>query len=150
MPVPTADRARPTRDLDETLERFDQFSLALIRLEPFPLDEVRRSVERFRRAVNHHLLAARSAARDRPATPARPEGGRLEREHERFQASVDELGQLLLVVEDDDHGGHRQALGQYGRIFTEALRVHRRDELEEERRSPRKRGPARPGCPGQP
>jgi hypothetical protein len=32
---------------------------------------------------------------------------------------------LLRIVERDDHGGNRQALGQYGRILAEALKEHR-------------------------
>lgn len=129
MAAPTAGRPRPFGGLDETLEWFDRFSLSLVRLEPFSLDEVRRSVERFGDAVNDHLVASRATSR-RPATgPGGSGSERLELEHERFRASIAELNELLAVVERDDHGGHRQALGQYGRIFAEALRVHRGEEL---------------------
>ena len=126
----TGGQDRPEGALDAELEAFDRFATALVRLEPFTLDEVRVEVRRFAAAVEHHLRASRphqsrtgSSRSQRPAI-----GGRLDREHERFRTSVEELRLLLQVVERDDHGGHRQALGQYGRIFVEALRLHRGDE----------------------
>lgn len=141
--------ARNGADLDAALESFDRFAASLVRLEPCSFEEVRRSVERFASAVERHLTDRRAAER-RAGTgrrPAVPPGERLRFEHERFRVSVEQLRALLAVVEGDDHGGHRQALGQYGRIFAEALRLHRADE----RSSPRAAGPAgapRPVPPG--
>jgi len=42
--------------------------------------------------------------------------------------SIEQLWWFYRVVEGEDHGGHRQALGQYGRILAEALRRHRAEE----------------------
>jgi hypothetical protein len=121
---------REGAELDGVLEDFERFAVALVRLEPCSLEEVRRRVERFASAVETHL----EARRDLPSGTGSAEGlpthplGRIALEHERFRSSVEQLRGLLAVVEGDDHGGHRQALGQYGRIFTEALRSHRADE----------------------
>lgn len=135
------------RELVDELERFDRFSTALVHLEPFPLDEVRRSVRQFTSLVEAHLrtpLPDSGAPRPKADRPSYRQ--RLLLEHDRFRASVTELRQLLTVVEADDHGGHRQALGQYGRILVEALRLHQDDEralaTEAARRgSPRGAGP---------
>jgi hypothetical protein len=111
--------------LDLEIDRFEAFSAALVRLEPCARAEVRRRVERFVGEVRAHLVAA-------PQLPARwaasSSGELLAAEHRRFVTSIAELEALLTVVEGEDHGGHRQALGQYGRIFAEALRRHRVDE----------------------
>ncbi len=97
-------------------------------------------MEAFTREVERHLTESTAAPGGRGET----DRARLAREHERFRTSVDQLVAILAVVEQDDHGGHRQALGQYGRIFTEALRLHRTDERPRRRR----RGtPHRPGNP---
>jgi hypothetical protein len=105
-------------DLDAEVDRFDRFSFGLVQLEPHPLGELHRAVERFTGEVANHL--ARSHAERIPST--------LAQEHDRFRDSILELRSLLAVVEREDHGGHRQALGQYGRIFAEAMRRHRADE----------------------
>ena len=113
--------------LDRRSEEFDRFSYGLVRLEPHSLEELRARVGEFARSVERHLHDG-----DASAAPAHGGGAvarRLAAEHGRFRSSVRELVGLLEVVERDDHGGHRQALGQYGRIFVEALRVHLRDEL---------------------
>jgi len=108
----------PEASLDAEVDRFDRFAFGLVRLEPHPVDELRRSIDRFTGEVAGHLT--RSPSRDLPSN--------LEQEHERFRESLVELRSLLAVVEREDHGGHRQALGQYGRIFAEAMRRHRADE----------------------
>lgn len=128
--------------LDPEIERFETFSHGLVRLEPHSIEELRVAVERITSAVSDHL----KADGERPLMP----GGRRRRlaakrqrlaaEHERFRTSLAELRLLLAVVEGDDHGGHRQALGQYGRLLTEALRAHRDEERLVERRE-RERGP---------
>jgi hypothetical protein len=135
--------------LDAIVERFERFSEALVRLEPHPLAELGQEVERLVGAVEDHLATTSSPLpRDAGA------GGRsvrLELEHERFRTSLWELRGLLGVVERDDHGGHRQALGQYGRILTEALRVHRAEERSPLRPDgPRSRPERLPGPVGTP
>lgn len=121
--------ARPEELLRST-ERFERFATELVRLEPFPLEEVRTTVERFAADLERHLEARPAgSAGGRPVRPRR-----LEAEHERFRSSIEQLLVLLEVVAGDDHGGHRQALGQYGRLVAEALRRHLADELGPARR----------------
>lgn len=133
----------PAHPLDRAVERFDVFSASLVRLEPHPFEEVRRTVEGFAALVERHLQGAPrrppGAVHGTPGWSEREE--RLYREHERFLVSIEQLRGILLVVEADDHGGHRQALGQYGRIFAEAMRMHRREERAQGRRRPSRRPP---------
>lgn len=126
MPVTSARDPSPgVEALALRTEEFDRFSHGLVRLEPHPLSELRRRVGEFARAVEAHLDAG-GPGRPLAATAGRD---RLAAEHLRFHSSVRELRSLLEVVEHDDHGGHRQALGQYGRLLAEALRNHLQDEL---------------------
>ena len=133
MAAPALDAVDP---LDAEIDRFEAFACGLVRLEPHALEELRAEVERLAAAVSAHLRAgpggrsARAAGRRRPGARRQ----RLTAEHERFRTSIAELGALLAVVEGDDHGGHRQALGQYGRLLTEALRLHRGEERQLMRR----------------
>lgn len=127
MPSSERSRAAPSgAGLDARLDAFDHFAVGLVRLEPYPLEEVRRTVEGFCSELERHL---RESRRRGVVTPRDARAEELLRsEHDRFPASVEELRALLDVVVHDDHGGHRQALGQYGRILVEALRAHRADE----------------------
>jgi hypothetical protein len=111
-------------ELARRCEEFDRFSYGLVRLTPHTLDDLRVRVAQFNDEVESHLDRAERAPTSQGSAVQR----RLQAEHLRFRASIRELRGLLRVVERDDHGGHRQALGQYGRIFVEALRVHLRDE----------------------
>ncbi|HTS32490.1 MAG TPA: hypothetical protein VMI55_00940 [Thermoplasmata archaeon] len=135
---------RTDATLDAAIERFERFSSGLVRLEPAPLDTVRSEIDRFALELERHL-AVKPRRRRMGAGGGSPTP-RLEllgREHDRFRTSVEELRGILEVVAADDHGGHRQALGQYGRILAEALRLHRVDE----KARGRDRGPR--GGPGQ-
>ena len=117
--------------LDHGLDGFDRFCLSLVKVEPHPLAEVRGRVLEFAQCLEDHLNRCDrrgSVVELRPASSASQEL-RLTTEHDRFRSSGAELRGLLAVVEREDHGGHRQALGQYGRILVEALRAHRADEL---------------------
>ena len=124
-------RPSPSAELTQRLDGFDRFCLALVRLEPYPLEEVRATVVRFASALARHLATQTTGSSPAPGelAPDRGRIGRLAAEHERFHASLEQLRVLLEVVVRDDHGGHRQALGQYGRIVVEALRSHLADEL---------------------
>jgi hypothetical protein len=120
----------PPGPLDDLVAWFDQVSQALVLLEPFPIADVRGAVHALRRGMEAHLRGAdRLGAGDGPPVDS---GSRLERvvrsQHERFAVSLDQLDWFLAIVEREDHGGHRQALGQYGRLLAEAFRWHR--ELE--------------------
>jgi hypothetical protein len=122
--------AAPPLDIDAAIERFDRLSSNLVLLESGPLSEVRDALRVFDAAVRGHLASAEAAGGR--AAPASGDGattaGILESDHRRFLISLDQLWWFFRVVESDDHGGHRQALGQYGRLLAEALRRHRADE----------------------
>ncbi len=109
----------PTADFDSVVAAFERFADGLVLLEPYPLATVRATVDRFERAVRGHLETS-----DRGSAPPNS----LRGEHERYATSLAQLRWFLAIVERDDHGGNRQALGQYARVFAESLRVHRRDE----------------------
>jgi hypothetical protein len=138
MSVPPTGRGRE-EVLDREMERFDRFATALVHVEPCTLGELRRAVERFSLFLGRHLDAERRRRPQAGSSPAEPVTRRLQLEHDRFRSSLEQLRELLAVVEQDDHGGHRQALGQYGRILVEALRIHRADER-------RGGGPPAPGA----
>ena len=123
-------RDDPDHVLDDAVERFDRFAHGLVHLEPMALSEVGATVRRFVAIVDRHLGPAgvADARRDRGAPHGRERAALLSREHDRFRVSLEQLTGLLGVVENDDHGGHRQALGQYGRLLVDALRTHRADE----------------------
>ncbi len=111
------------------IDWFERLSYELVLLEPFSLTEVRAALDAFEGEVRAHLDAApadeRSSAADRePAERATI----LASDHAWFRTSLDQLEWFYAVVARDDHGGNRQALGQYGRVFAEALRRHRSDE----------------------
>ncbi len=74
-------------------------------------------------AVEPELERLRSADRTLAAR-----AGLLMEEHERFRQSLDQLAWLRGIIDREDHGGHRQALGQYWRLVLEALRRHLDDE----------------------
>lgn len=105
----SVDVARRTRELDA-------ISARLVLIDRIPLAEVRSILAEFDGAVRDHLArAVRSSSV-------------IDEEHERFRVSLEQLAWFLRVVESDDHGGNRQALGQYGRVVAEAMRRHLADE----------------------
>lgn len=112
-------------DLDAIAEWFDTVSLRLVLLADFPRDEVGAAVERFARAVSDHLDSVPPPV---DAASATERERLLASDHVRFRTSVEQLVGFYPVIEREDHGGHRQALGQYGRVFVESFRRHRRDE----------------------
>ncbi len=106
-------------------------------LEPFPLASVERAVERYAQAIEAHRASARlPAPGDVPEPRTRARVARLRADHDLFRLSIEQLAWFLAIVREEDHGGHRQALGQYGRLVCEAMRRH----LAEESALP---GPAR-------
>lgn len=133
------DPARPPADLDALIDWFEEFSYELVLLEEFSLEEIRAALDAFEREVRRHVDANPPAPRGPPAgrDPAE-RAAILASDHAWFRTSLDQLEWFYAVVARDDHGGNRQALGQYGRVFSEALRRHRSDE-----RSDRPPGPGR-------
>ena len=120
---------RPPSTLSETVDWFDSLSYGLVRLEPYPLVEVRAAIAHFELAMARHI--GDPVGIDTP----RGEGSEADRllrvvasDHRWFATSFEQLWGLLRIVEGEDHGGHRQALGQYGRLVSEAVRRHLADE----------------------
>lgn len=114
------------------MDWFERVSYALVLLGDFPLADVRFAVDAFATALEAHLVglpppAARRASR---RSNRQDLATVVASDHEWFRTSVEQLRWFLEVVERDDHGGNRQALGQYGRVLAEAVQRHRRDERE--------------------
>lgn len=111
----------PPADVDAFAEWLDRVSERLVLLEPYSLEEVRGAVHAVVEGMRRHL--------DRPPAVAEERlRAELAEEHARYRTSLEEVQGLLRVIESDDHGGHRQALGQYGRVLAESLRAHRARE----------------------
>ena len=143
-PRPMVDIRAPPTDLDALVDWFDRLSYSLVLLEEYPPSELAAAVERIDRAVREHVRRVEATwgsaeAVDRTGRELRR---LLASDHLRFAASLEQLAWFLHRVTDDSLGGHGQALGQYGRVFAEALRRHREDE----RGDP----PARSSAPGDP
>jgi len=125
---PTIDPTRPPAEFDALVDWFEAYCYRLVLLEEYPLRGVRETI--------HHAQAAVAAHMRVPIMPTPPRAGRgleelrrvLVSDHAWFLGSADQLGWFLSIVEQEDHGGHRQALGQYGRILAEAIRRHRAEE----------------------
>lgn len=127
---PRADPRSPPSDFDELVDWFERVSCQLVLLEAVPLRDLEGAVRRFEREVRAHLRAF-DPPLDRPSAPSPAHAevrAILRSDHAWFLTSLEQLDWFYRIVEGDDHGGHRQALGQYGRIFAEALQRHRRDE----------------------
>lgn len=112
------------RGLPGVNDWFDEISHGLVLLEPFSLADLGAAIAIYRRAVGEHARAfEREAARALGATALS-----LRADHRRFEESLAQLDWHLAIVRHEDHGGHRQALGQYGRVLAEAMRRHLRAE----------------------
>lgn len=117
--------------LEALLTRSEGWAQRLVRTEAVPVEEFRTGfLELEQTLVQDHiplwepLLEEHDA--QRVAGAAAPE--LLRREHRIFPGSLEQLRWFHLLVVRDDHGGNRQALGQYLRIFHEALARHVADE----------------------
>jgi hypothetical protein len=123
---PRVDVRRPPRDLDLLVDWFEQVCYQLVLIVDWPLEDIQGAVAVFSSSVAAHITEAEPTP---TGSSADNELGQiLSADHRWFATSVDQLGWFLRVVETEDHGGHRQALGQYGRVFAEAVRRHRTDE----------------------
>ena len=127
---PGVDLRSPPSAFDELVDWLENWSYALVLLENYPLSDLRAAVASVESAIRVHREAT-----DPWITSLLGEHEEIARtarvvlhDHTWFATSLDQLEGFLRVVEGEDHGGHRQALGQYGRVLAEALRRHRRDE----------------------
>jgi hypothetical protein len=122
------------------LSGFRSLADGLVSLEDYPIEMVEDAVTDLEDVLRGHV----SGGAARPPVSAYRDGSlnaeRLEREHLRFRESFRELRFLLTVVRNDNHGGNRQALGQYWRILLEALELHLAEES----------APPPPPAPGDP
>ena len=125
---------------DELIDWLEGWSYALVLLENYTLSDLRAAIAAVASAVRSHREAA-----DPWIIPLLGEDDETSRaarvvlhDHAWFVTSLEQFDWFFRVVEGDDHGGHRQALGQYGRVLAEALRRHRRDER---RLAAKRRGP---------
>ncbi len=116
---------RPPHELDALIDWFEWVSERLVLLELFDLDDVGRAVGAIDRAVRDHLAAVEDGAFAGPGGDA---AHRLALDHRMYPTSLEQLAWFLRVVVRDDHGGNRQALGQYGRLLAESLGRHREEE----------------------
>jgi hypothetical protein len=129
-PRPVVDIRAPPTEFDALVDWFDRLSYSLVLLEEYPPSELVAAVQRVDSAVREHVRRVEATWGSRE--PVGRAGGELRQllasDHLRFAASLDQLAWFLHRVTDDSLGGHGQALGQYGRVFAEALRRHREDE----------------------
>jgi len=125
------------------IDWLEGWSYNLVLLEEYPLSDVQAAVRTVASAVREHSDSANRWLAAAPLTGVEfARGVRLvQNDHVWFLTSLEQFTWFLRVVEGEDQGGHRQALGQYGRILAEALRRHRRDERWLEGKA----GPRRPG-----
>jgi hypothetical protein len=111
----------------ELIDRLDASSVRLVLLHEQALDTVARESEALREAVREHRRAFDGGTL--PLTNVtQVRRRRLALEHDWFESSFEEFSALLDVVRSNDHGGNRQALGQYGKLLAEAVRLHLREE----------------------
>jgi hypothetical protein len=127
---PSVDPHSPPAEFDAVVDWFERVCYNLVLLEEYPLLDVRQAVRTLERSVREHLAALDAALTRSASIPAELTEARtlLRTDHAWFLVSLEQLEGLYHVVEGEDHGGHRQALGQYGRVLAEALRRHRSDE----------------------
>jgi hypothetical protein len=132
FPRPSVDIRSPPDDLDALIDWFELVSYNLVLLEEYPLEQVRSAMDAVSRAVGKHLGSTDpTPANPRQYSAAETDGAHLlASDHEWFRTSLEQLWWFFAVVEREDHGGNRQALGQYGRVLSESLRRHRRDEQQ--------------------
>ncbi len=124
--APTVDLRRAPEEIDPLIRWLQTASDGLVLLASYPREDLQSMVRGVARVVATHCREY-----DRRLGTPPPSGGRaatwalLRADHAWFGVSVEQFAWFLGIVENEDHGGHRQALGQYGRLLAEALRRHR-------------------------
>ncbi len=119
-------------DLDqlEALVREQRvLSDGLVLLHAIAATTLERSVAKLETVLKEHQTAfgAWTSHRRFPGPDARV-ADLVRGDHGTFFSSIDQLHWLLGIVRRDDHGGNRQALGQYWRVLLEAMGRHSDDE----------------------
>jgi hypothetical protein len=137
FPRPVVDIRRPPQGFDALVDWFERVSYNLVLLEDYRLEDLRRAAGRVAGAIEAHGRATEVLALgpSEESLELRERARILAADHEWFRTSVEQLWWFFGVVERDDHGGNRQALGQYGRVLCESVRRHRAEENELVRRS---------------
>lgn len=131
FPRPTVDIRHPPQGFDALIDWFDRVSTNLVLLEEYELEDIRRSVGWVAAALEAHGRSTETPPTGSLEGPVelRDRARILAADHEWFRTSVGQLWWFFGVVEREDHGGHRQALGQYGRVLCESVRRHRAEEV---------------------
>ncbi len=119
---PAAEETGALGPFDRAVAEFGGLSQQLVLLDDIALPELARRVTGFEEALRSHIGGAAS---DGAAAPISSE---IDEDHRTFAESIEVLEWLLGIVRTDDHGGNRQALGQYGKVLAEALLDHRARE----------------------
>lgn len=130
LPRPSVELGSPPVEFDALTDWFELVSDQLVLLEEYSLEDVGRAVRTTQEALRRHAETEvpELPSREDPASARHDLRRILVSEHAWFQRSIEQLGWFLAIVERENHGGHRQALGQYGRILAEAVKRHRSDE----------------------
>jgi hypothetical protein len=127
---PEVDLRHAPEDFDALVDWLEDWSYRLVLLEGFPLADLRNAIRAVESGVRGHRQSADPWLRRLLEDAA--ETSRVARvvlhDHEWFDSSLEQFWWFFRVVEGENHGGHRQALGQYGRVLAESFRRHRRDE----------------------
>ncbi len=111
MASETVPAGTPPRTLPDLIPWFEQFSRGLVRLAHPSIAEIQTAIDALDSALR--VGAPPPMTSGTPAPDAGP-----------WREALEQLHWLLGIVERDDHGGNRQALGQYGLLVAESLRAH--------------------------
>jgi hypothetical protein len=120
-------------DVGDIARRQAELAERLVRLEDVPLPELDREVRLLRRSLLfEHSRGTepwlRDMERQAPAQAHRVD--RLRSDHRIFRSSMEQLEWFRSIVEAEDHGGNRQALGQYWKILIESILRHLEEEWD--------------------
>jgi len=140
MPREGSIPARSTATTDAAVEsladallvvlRQEALAEELVRLEDFSLAVLRDEILALRGSVGegHSSLMKLAWNSPEPGVLDTKAVAQLESDHARYRTSLDQLEWFLAVVARENHGGHRQALGQYWKILLESLVTHVTEE----------------------
>ncbi|MEM0128995.1 MAG: hypothetical protein QXG65_02355 [Thermoplasmata archaeon] len=128
IPDPPAPPIGEPTPFDRATDRFGGLSDGLVLLRPYLLGAVVEEVTGYADALEAHVAGYDARLERLGSSDGRV--ALVRADHERLRESARQTRWFLGIVRGEDHGGHRQALGQYGRLVVEAVRRHRRDEAE--------------------